>query len=45
MRVLTPLSINEILLPRYRNWSIDFKDLPSNKEIDPHMNSVLSEFV
>ena len=48
MHILTSLSVDEILLQRYVNNSINFRDLPFNMEIAlsflKHMNSVLSEF-
>ena len=33
MYILTLLSVDEILLPRYVNWSINFKDLQSSVEM------------
>ena len=49
MRMLTSLSVDEILLPRYVNWSINFKGLPFKEEMAPsylkHMNSVLFRFI
>ena len=33
MCMLTPLSVDEILLPRYMNWSINFIRLSFNKEM------------
>ena len=45
---LISLSVDEILLPRYVNWSANFRGLPFNKKIAStwlkHMNSVLSLF-
>ena len=35
MHMLTSLLVDEILLPRYTNWSTDFRDLPFNEEIAP----------
>ena len=49
IRMLTPLLIDEILLPRYMNWSTNFRGLSFNeKKALPslkHVISVLSEFV
>ena len=33
--MLTLLSVDEILLPRYLNWSTNFRGLPFNGEIEP----------
>ena len=48
IRVLTSLSVDEILLPRYVNCSTGLRGLPSSVEMFPfffkYMNSVLSEF-
>ena len=48
MYILTSLSVDEILRPRYMNWSINFWNLPFNKKIAlfslKHMNSVLSRW-
>ena len=45
--MLTLLSVDEILLPRYMNWSTDFRSLLCNEEMAPpslnHMNSTLSK--
>ena len=35
MRMLTSLSIDEILLPRYVNWSIDLRGLLFDEEMAP----------
>ena len=35
MRILTSLSVDEILLSRYRNWFTNFRDLPINEELAP----------
>ena len=47
LHILTLLSLDEILLPRYVKWCTNFKGLPFNGEMAPsclqHMNSVLSE--
>ena len=46
-RKLTSLSVNKILLPRYVNWSTNFRGLPLSEEIVPsclkHMNCVHAE--
>ena len=46
--VLSSLSVDEILLPRYVNCSTGLRGLPSSVEMSPfslkHMNSVLSKF-
>ena len=48
VRMLTSLSIDEILLPSYVNWSTDFSGLLREVEIGPcylkYMNSVLFAF-
>ena len=48
MHILTSLSVDEIWLPRYVNWSINFRGLTLKVEMEPsrlkHMNSVLSAF-
>ena len=48
IRVLTSLSVDEILLPRYVNCSTGLRGLPLSVDMSPfllkHMNSVLSEF-
>ena len=44
VRTLTSLSVDEILLPKYINWSTNFRDLPLRTEMAPcfkHKNSVL----
>ena len=48
MRMLTSLSVDEILLPRYMNRFTNFRDLPFNEMISSllkHMNSILSDCV
>ena len=35
MHILILLSVDEILLPRYMNWSTDFRDLPLNMVMVP----------
>ena len=35
MRVLTLISVDEILLLRYMNWSTNFRGLPFNGEMTP----------
>ena len=49
MYLLASLSVNEILLPRCVNWSINFKELPFSMEMVPsclkYINSVLSDFM
>ena len=35
MRMLTSLSVDEILLPRYVNWSTNFRGLLFNDEMAP----------
>ena len=49
MYVLTSFSVDEILLPKYMYWSINFRGLPFNEIIAPSLlkciNSVLSEFI
>ena len=46
--MLTPLSVNEMLLPRYMNWSTNSRGLPLRVEMVPfylkHMYSVLFAF-
>ena len=46
-RMLTLLSVDEILLLRYVNWSTNFRGLPLRVEMVPsclkHMNSILYE--
>ena len=46
--ILTSLSVNEILLPRYVNWSTSFRGFPLKVEIASsclkHINSVLFTF-
>ena len=46
--MLTSLSVDEILLPKYVNLSTNFRDLPLKVEMAPsyfkHMNSVLFAF-
>ena len=48
MHMSTSLSVVEILLPRYINWSDNFGSLPVREEIAPSslkdMNSVISVF-
>ena len=48
-RILKSLSVDETLLPKYMNWSINFTGLPLKVEMAPstlkHMNSVLNEFM
>ena len=48
LSMLISLAIDEILLPRYVNWSTNFKSLSLEQGMVPffskHMNSVLSEF-
>ena len=48
MNLVTSLSVDEILLPRYVNGSIDFRGLPFDVDITPfylkHINSALSAF-
>ena len=44
--MLTSLSVNEILLPKYVNLSNNFRGLPLKVEMAPHlkhMNSVLNK--
>ena len=36
MNMLTLLSVDEILLPRYMNWSTNFIDLPFNEMAAPY---------
>ena len=47
-RILTSLSVDEILLPRHVNWSTNFKNLPFKDEMAPshlkHIDSVLFAF-
>ena len=47
-RMLTSLSVDEILLLRYENWSINSRGLPLEVEMAPHclkhMNSLLFVF-
>ena len=49
VHILSLLSVDEILILRYVNWSISLRGLPFNVEMVPcclkHMNSVLSEFI
>ena len=33
MRMFTSLSVDEILLPKYMNWFINFRDLPFNEKL------------
>ena len=42
MRRLTSLSVDKILLPRYLNWSTNFRGLEMAPSCLKHMNSVLS---
>ena len=48
MHMLTSLSVDEILLARYVNWSTYFRGLPLDEEMAPsclkHMKSILSKF-
>ena len=48
MRLLTLLSVDAIIQPRYVNRSINFRGFPFNVEITPfglnNMNSILSRF-
>ena len=48
MRMLTSLLVDEILLPRYVNWLINFRGLPLKMNMDPSylkfMNIVLFVF-
>ena len=48
MRLLTSLSVDEILLPAYMNWFTNFCSLPINEEMAPSWlnkkNSFWSEF-
>ena len=48
-QMLEPFSVDEILLPRYMNWSTNFKGLPFNEEMAlswlKRMNSILYEFM
>ena len=46
--IWTSLSVDEILLPSYINWSTIFRGLPFNEMAQSwfkHMNSVLSDFI
>ena len=49
IHTLTSLSVDEILLPRYMKWSINFRGFPINEERElfsiKYINSFLSEFV
>ena len=49
MRSLASLSVDEILLLRYVNWSTNFRGLPLKVETAPsclkHMNSVFYELL
>ena len=48
MRIMTLLSVDEILLPKYMNWSSNFKRLPFHEEmaafISKQLNFVWFEF-
>ena len=49
MSKVTMLLVNEILLPKYMNWSFNFRVLSFNEKMAPswlkHMNSVLVELM
>ena len=36
MYMLTLLSVDEILLPSYINWSTNFRNLPFNEKMAPY---------